>query len=228
MKVNEVVIDAIADTYFNTLSNRLSSMTIHDAIARGTQDSRLRDKAKEWLDKWNNKLSHLKQTPTQSILTSLLQELVYSDMHVSPNQESDKAIQQLVDLSSDENSTSGIALKYMSKLMTLSLIKPAQEKQIIDYGDYLPNEMLQPGKIVPVKYIIANDGTVWVKFNGYWYRDTDDSELQVRLHDTPVENTGKLESMRGRDVPMRVGQQGTGTLEFLHNSETQEWFDEYE
>jgi hypothetical protein len=228
MKVNEVVITEVADTYFNTLSSRLSAMNIHDAIARGTQDSRLRDKAKEWLDKWNNKLSHLKQTPNQSMLTSLLQQLVYSDMHVSPNQESDKAIQQLVDLSSDENSASGIALKYMSKLMTLSLIKPAEEKQIIDYGDYLPNEMLQAGKIVPVKYVIVNDGTVWVKFNGDWYKDTDDSELQVRLHNTPAENIGKLESMKGRDVPMRVGQQGSRTLEFLHRSETAEWFDEYE
>jgi hypothetical protein len=228
MKVNEVVLES-TDTYLRSLSDRLSLLTIPDALAKGFQNSRIREEASQWLDKWNSTLSQLKKLPSQSTLTSILQQQVFQDMDVAPNIEADKAIQQLVDLIRTKQTTSNIALKYMTKLMTLSLLKPAEEeKQIIDYGDYLPNEMLQAGKIVPVKYVIVNDGTVWVKFNGDWYKDTDDSELQVRLHNTPAENIGKLESMRGRDVPMRVGQTGSRTLEFLHNSETEDWFNEYE
>jgi hypothetical protein len=228
MKVNEVVLES-TDTYLRSLSDRLSLLTIPDALAKGFQNSRIREEASQWLDKWNSTLSQLKKLPSQSTLTSILQQQVFQDMDVAPNIEADKAIQQLVDLIRTKQTTSNIALKYMTKLMTLSLLKPAEEeKQIIDYGDYLPNEMLQAGKIVPVKYVIVNDGTVWVKFNGDWYKDTDDSELQVRLHNTPAENIGKLESMRGRDVPMRVGQTGSRTLEFLHKSETEDWFNEYE
>jgi len=228
MKVNEVVLES-TDTYLRSLSDRLSLLTIPDALAKGFQNSRIREEASQWLDKWNSTLSQLKKLPSQSTLTSILQQQVFQDMDVAPNIEADKAIQQLVDLIRTKQTTSNIALKYMTKLMTLSLLKPEEEeKQIIDYGDYLPNEMLQAGKIVPVKYVIVNDGTVWVKFNGDWYKDTDDSELQVRLHNTPAENIGKLESMRGRDVPMRVGQTGSRTLEFLHKSETEDWFNEYE
>jgi hypothetical protein len=224
MKVNEVLHE---NAYLTALGTRLSAMGLHDAIATGLQDSRLRVVAKDWLSKWNNKLQKFKTLPQQNVLTSLLQELVYTEMKVNPNEVSDKAIQQLVDLTSTQSNT-GIALKYMTKLMALSLLQPSEEKQIIEYGDYLPDTMLRPGKIVPVKYVLATDSTNWVKFNGEWHKDMDESDLRVTLHDTPVEDTQKLDNMYGRNVPMRVGQTGTRTLEFLHRSETQEWFNEYE
>jgi len=228
MKVNEVVTE-VADTYFNSLSNKLSAMGFHDAIARGYQDSRLRGTAKDWLERWNEKLSSLKKIPNQTVLTTLLQKLAYSDMQVTPSNEADKAIQELVDLSVTKRSDTGVALKYMTRLMTLSLIQPTEEKQTVEYGDYLPNDMMQTGKVVPVKFVIAGDDSTWVKFNGDWYRDVDDSDLQVQLHNEPANDSyGRLENMRGRNIPMRVGQTGTRTLEFLHKRETEDWFKEYE
>ena len=228
MKVNEVVTE-VTNAHLDTLSNRLSSMGLHDAITKGLQDTKLREVARNWLDKWNDRLQKFKQLPNQTTLTGMMQELVYSEMEVNPSSDSDKAIQELVDLTSTENSTSNIALKYMSKLMTLSLLKPSEERNTVEYGEYLPPEMMQVGKIVPVRYVLANDDTVWVKFNGDWYKDIDDSDHQVKLHTQPaMDSYNKLESMKGRNKPMRIGQQGTRTLEFLHRSETKEWFDEYE
>jgi len=226
MKVNEVVLE---DLYLDTLSSRLSAMDIPDAVARGFQDSRIRSKAKEWLVKWNNKVSQLKHPDNQTTLQHLLQQIIYSEMETTPSSLSDKAIQQLVDLVSTNQSNTGIALKYMTKLMTLSLLKPSEEKQSVDYGDYLPSDMLIPGQIVPTRYILANDDTVWVKFNGEWFKDVDESDHQVRLSDEPAyESAPRLENMRGQNLPMRVGQSGSRTLEFLHRSETQNWFKEYE
>jgi len=204
-------------------------MGINDAIARGFRDSRIRSKAKEWLANWNSKIGQLKQPDNQTTLTHLLQQLVYSEMNTTPSSLSDKAIQQLVDLSNTDQSNTGIALKYMTKLTTLSLLKPTEEKQIVDYGDYLPPDMLQPGRIVPVRYVLSNDETVWVKFNGEWFKDIDGSDHQVKLNgESAYDSAGRLENMRGRNVPMRVGQTGSRTLEFLHRSETQDWFKEYE
>ena len=228
MKVTEIVLES-TDTYLNNLSVRLSGMDINDAIARGFQDSRIRSKANEWLTKWNDKVSQLKQPDDQTTLQHLLQQIIYSEMETTPSSLSDKAIQQLVDLTSTKQSTTGIALKYMTKLLTLSLLKPLEEKQAVDYGDYLPTDMLLPGKIVPTRYILANDGTAWVKVNGEWFKDIDDSDHQVKLSDEPVyDSANKLENMRGRNIPMRVGSTGSRTLEFLHRSETQDWFREYE
>jgi hypothetical protein len=228
MKVNEVVLES-TDTYLNALSAKLSNMNVTDAIARGFRDSRIISKSKEWLAKWNEKLTQLKDPDNQDILQQLLQQIAYTEMNIIPSSISDKAIQQLVDLTATKQTNTGIALKYMTKLMTLSLIKPAEEKQVVDYGDYLPNDMLQPGKIVPTRYILANDDTVWVKFNGDWFKDIDNSDHQVKLSAEPVyDSYNKLENMRGRNIPMRVGQTGSRTLEFLHRSETQDWFNTYE
>jgi hypothetical protein len=204
-------------------------MSINDAITRGLQDSRIRSKAKEWLSKWNEKLSRLKQPDNQTTLQHLLQQIVYTEMETTPSSLSDKAIQQLVDLVVTKQTNTGIALKYMTKLMTLSLLTPSEEKQLIDYGDHLPSTMTQPGKIVPIRYIIASDDTTWVKFNGEWFKDVDESDHQVKLNIEPAyDSAEKLENMRGRNIPMRVGQTGSRTLEFLHRSETQDWFKEYE
>lgn len=228
MKVSEIIFET-PEAYLNSLGTRLSNMNIDDAIARGFQDSRIRSKAKEWLGKWNEKLSQLKSLPNQTVLTKMLQYLTYSDMRVAPSNISDKAIQQLVDLTSTNQSDTNIALKYMTKLMTLSLIEPSQEKQQIEYGGYLPDNMLHTGSIVPVKYVLANDDSTWVKFNGDWYKDIDNSEHQVKLNYEPaIDSYDKLENMRGRNVPMRVGQTGTRTLEFLRRDETQEWFSDHE
>ena len=228
MKVNEVITE-VADTYLTTLSNKLNAIGSNDAIVRGYQDSRLRDTAKEWLNKWNDKLSQLKKVPNQTVLTTLLQKLAYNDIQVTPSNEADKAIQELVDLSSSKRSDTGIALKYMSKLVTMSLLQPAEEKQVVDYGDYLSPDMMQTGKVIPVRFVIANDDSTWVKFNGDWYRDVDGSELQVQLHTQPATDSyNKLENMRGKNIPMRVGQAGTRTLEFLRKRETEDWFKEYE
>jgi hypothetical protein len=227
MKVNEVLNES-TDVYLSAISDRLSTMSITDALARGLQDSRIRNKAKEWLSKWNEKLSQLKQPDNQSIVQQVLQQIVYTEMDTTPSNLSDKAIQQLVDLASTKQSDTGIALKYMTKLMTMSLLKPTEEKQTVDYGDYLPPNMLLPGKIVPTRYINTSDGS-WVKFNGEWFKDVDDSDHQVKLSDeSAYESAGRLENMRGRNLPMRVGSTGSRTLEFLHRSETQDWFKEYE
>lgn len=228
MKVNEVLHEG-ADTYLSSVGAQLSAMGINDAIARGFRDSRIRSKAKEWLANWNSKVGQLKQPDNQTTLHHLLQQLVYSEMGTTPSSLSDKAIQQLVDLSSTKQSNTGIALKYMTKLTTLSLLKPTEEKQIVDYGDYLPPDMLQPGKIVPIVYVLANDETVWVKFNGEWFKDVDGSDHQVKLNDEPAyESAGRLENMRSRNLPMRVGQTGSRTLEHLRRRETQDWFKDYE
>ena len=74
MKVTEIVLES-TDTYLNNLSVRLSGMDINDAIARGFQDSRIRSKANEWLTKWNDKVSQLKQPDDQTTLQHLLQHL---------------------------------------------------------------------------------------------------------------------------------------------------------
>jgi hypothetical protein len=228
MKVNEVLTEN-TDAYLSAMGQRLSAMEINDAITRGFQDSRIRSKAKEWLDNWNNKISQLKQPDNQTTLTHLLQQLVYSEMETTPSSLSDKAIQQLVDLTSTNQTNTGIALKYMTKLTTLSLLNTGTEKQEISYGDFLPNDMLLPGRIVPVRYVLASDETVWVKFNGDWFKDVDESDHQVKLSDKPAyESAGRLENMRGRNIPMRVGHTGSRTLELLHRSETQDWFKEYE
>ena len=150
-------------------------------------------------------------------------------MNVTPGTESDKTIQQLVDLIRTKQTTSNIALKYMTKLTTLSLLRPPEDKMSMPYGDYLPYNMVQSGKVVPVRYIVGTDDIVWVKFNGEWFKDMDDSNFQVKLSDEPAyEHAGKLESMHSKNVPMRVGQTGSRTLEFLHKSETEDWFNEYE
>jgi hypothetical protein len=228
MKVNEVVLES-KDTYLDSLSIKLSGMDTADAIARGFQDSRIRSKAREWLTAWNNKLLQLKHPNNQTTLRHLLQQVVYTEMNVTPSSLSDKAIQQLVDLVKTNQTDSGIALKYMTKLMTLSLLQPSEEKQVVGYGDYLPHAMLLPGKIVPIRYILASDDTTWVKFNGEWFKDVDESDHQVKLNIEPAyDSAEKLENMRGRNIPMRVGQTGSRTLEFLHRSETQDWFKEYE
>jgi len=229
MKVNEVVITEVSDTYFDTLSNKLSAMSTRDAIVRGAQDSRIVDRAKDWLNKWNSILSQLKHLPNQTKLTSRLQQLAYRDMEIPPNDVAEKAIQQLVDLTTSKQTDTGIALRYMTKLMTLSLIRPEGEKHQVNYGDHLPPEMLQAGKVVPIKFVEANDSTHWVKFNGEWFKDIDSSSHQVKLNHEPAhDSAGKLDSMHGRNVPMRVGQEGSRTLEFLHRSETQDWFKEHE
>jgi hypothetical protein len=228
MKVNEVLTES-TDVYLNTISDRLSTMDVNHAIARGLQDSRIRSKAREWLTKWNDKVSQLKQPDNQSIIQQLLQQIAYTDMEITPSSLSDKAVQQLVDLANTKQTNSNIALKYFTKLMTLSLLKSTEEKQIVDYGDYLPHDMMQPGRIVPIKFILASDDSTWVKFNGEWFKDIDESDHQVRLSDEPAyESTERLENMRGRNIPMRVGSTGSRTLEFLHRSETQDWFKEYE
>lgn len=228
MKVNEVVLEG-TDTYLRSLSDRLSLLTISDALARGFQDSRVREEAGKWLNKWNSTLSQLKKLPSQSVLTSILQQQVYQDMDVTPGIAAEKAIQQLVDLIRTKQTNSNIALKYMTKLTTLSLIRPPEDKMSIPYGDYLPDNMMQSGKVVPVRYVVGTDDTVWVKFNGEWFEDMDDSNFQVKLSDEPAyEYAEKLESMHDKSVPMRVGQTGSRTLEFLHKSETEEWFKEYE
>ena len=228
MKVNEVVLES-TDTYLRSLSDRLSLLTIPDALARGFQDSRVREEASEWLDKWNSTLSQLKKLPSQSALTSILQQQVFQDMDVAPGTAADKAIQQLVDLIRTKQTTSNIALKYMTKLATLSLLRPPEDKMSMPYGDYLPDNMVQSGKVVPVRYVVGTDDIVWVKFNGEWFEDTDDSNFQVKLSDEPAyEYAGKLESMHGENVPMRIGQTGSRTLEFLHKNETEDWFNEYE
>ena len=228
MKVNEVVLES-TDTYLRSLSDRLSLLTTSDAIARGFQDSRIREEASRWLDNWNSTLSQLKKLPSQSALTSILQQQVFRDMDVTPGIEADKAIQQLVDLIRTKQTTSNIALKYMTKLTTLSLLHPPEDKMSMPYGDYLPDNMIQSGKVVPVRYIVGTDDIVWVKFNGDWFEDMDDSNFQVKLSDEPAyEHAGKLESMHSKNVPMRVGQTGSRTLEFLHKSETEDWFNEYE
>ena len=228
MKVNEVVLES-TDTYLRSLSDRLSLLTISDALARGFQDSRIREEASEWLDNWNSTLSQLKKLPSQSALTSILQQQVFQDMDVTPGIEADKAIQQLVDLIRTKQTTSNIALKYMTKLTTLSLLRPPEDKMSMPYGDYLPDNMIQSGKVVPVRYIVGTDDIVWVKFNGEWFEDMDDSNFQVKLSDEPAyEYASKLENMHSKNVPMRVGQTGSRTLEFLHKSETEDWFNEYE
>jgi hypothetical protein len=229
MKVNEVVLIEVSDTYFDTLSDKLSAMGTRDAIVRGTQDSRVVSRAKDWLNKWNSILSQLKHLPNQTKLTSQLQQLVYRDMEIPPNDVAEKAIQQLVDLTTSKQTNTGIALRYMTKLMTLSLIRPKEEKNQVNYGGPLPPQMLQAGKVVPIKFVEANDSTHWVKFNGEWFKDIDSSSHQVKLNNEPAyDSAEKLDSMHGRDVPMRVGQTGSRTLEFLHKSETEDWFNEYE
>lgn len=228
MKAHEIVLE-VADTYLDSLSARLSNMDTNDAIARGVRDSRIKSKAKEWLAKWNEKLTQLEDgVDNQTAIQQALQQIVYAEMEATPSSLTDKAIQQLVDLSNTKQTNSNIALKYMTELVTISLLKPI-EKQQIEYGGYLPNDMLLPGSIVPVKYILMNDDSNWVKFNGDWYKDVDGSDHQVKLNNVPAINSfSRLENMRSRNVPMRVGQTGTRTLEFLQRKETQEWFNDYE
>lgn len=215
MKAHEIVLE-VTDTYLDSLSARLSTMDTNDAIAHGFRDSGLRSKAKEWLAKWNEQLTQLEDgVDNQTAIQQILQQMAYIEMGVTPSRLTDKAIQQLVDLSNTKQTNSNIALKYMTKLMTISLLNPSEEEQI-EYGGYLPDNMLNTGSIVPVKYIRMNDDSNWVKFNGDWYKDVDSSDHQVKLNNQPAINSyGRLENMRSRNVPMRIGQTGTRTLEFL-------------
>jgi len=222
MKASEIITEVDA-SYIQRLSNKLSAMSIVDALAVGIADSNLREKAENFINLLRSKLEDLKSKPSQKVIQQFINQIAYGEMNVQPNPNSDKAIQELVDLVDNDQINTNTAKTYMAQLVTMSLMQPQEEKSQPVYGDYLPTNMIQTGSIVPVRYIRFKDNSKFVKFNGDWYKDVDPSEHQVKLHKNPaVDSYGRLESMPGFEIPMRVG--SNRTLERLSQSETEQWY----
>jgi len=226
MKASDFIVE-VDSSYFQRIGNKLSQMSLSDALRVGNLDSNLREKAESFINLIKSKIEDLKSKPTQSNTEKFIKQIAYGEMGILPNAKSEQAIQELVDLVDNDSIDTNVAKTYMTQLVTMSLMKPQQDKIDIPYGEYLPLNMLETGAIVPVKYLKLKDNSKFVKFNGDWWRDTDMSQHQVKLHRQPVvDGYNKLEAMTGFDIPMRVG--SGRTLEKLSQSEMDEWYSRYE
>lgn len=226
MKVNEILVEVDA-SYFQRLSDKLSNMNLNDALRLGNTNSNIRDRAEDFINLVKKKILGSGNKITQSNTERFIKEIVYGEMKVRPNTKSEKAIQELVDLVDTNQIDTNVAKTYMTQLVTMSLMKPQDEKMTISYGEYLPMEMLETGSVVPIKYVKLKNNTNFIKFNGTWYKDIDSSNHQVKLHREPVvDGVRMLDHMRGFGLPMRLG--SDRTLEMLSKPEMDNWFSEYE
>jgi len=182
MKVNDIITEDLKTRISSFFKNiKQPNITFSVAVDRAMKDEAIRELAKGYIKIWQGTYYNLQNAYGNSLTDQIVQDefnsLIATRMKARSTPTINKLAQEIVDLK--DNLGTNVALQMMTKLVALSLVnrvKPPEtrgddvSKLQIPWGEPLNTE-LQPSRdvLVPIKWVNASEGGVFIKYNGDWY-----------------------------------------------------------